>query len=182
MDILFDVLKFGVKGLILDLRYNPGGSLPAMVTIASQFLEEERGLVMYQIHADGERLDRPIEPQGIAGHVPLVVLVNEETASAGEVLAGAFQYHQRAPVIGTKTFGKGTVNSLLRLSDGSAIYLATAQWFTPGGEPIEGVGITPDIIVELTEMDIEIRQDRQLQRALEELQELMRARQTSFRS
>jgi carboxyl-terminal processing protease len=173
VDLLFAVLRTGVQGLILDLRDNPGGSLDSAVAIASQFLEEDNGLVMYEIDQQGRRIDRPIEAGGIATDIPLVVLVNENTTSAAEVLAAAFQHYGRAPIIGVTTFGKGTVNVLRKLPDGSAIYLTVARWFTPDGTPLEGVGVEPDITVELTEEDVAVGRDAQLIRAIQELLALL---------
>ena len=153
-------------GLVLDLRNNPGGLLASVVDVTSQFLDD--GLVLYQIDAQGKRTDWDVKSGGEALDVPLVVLVNEFSASASEVLTGAFMDHGRATVIGTTTFGKGSVNNMWPLSDGSGINFTIARWFTPEGTVIEGEGISPDIIEERGEDDSE---DVQLDRAIEVLKE-----------
>ncbi len=153
-------------GLVLDLRNNPGGLLTSVVDVTSQFLDD--GLVLYQIDAQGKRTDWDVKSGGEALDVPLVVLVNEFSASASEVLTGAFMDHGRATVIGTTTFGKGSVNNMWPLSDGSGINFTIARWFTPEGTVIEGEGISPDIIEERGEDDSE---DVQLDRAIEVLKE-----------
>jgi len=151
-------------GLVLDLRNNPGGLLTSVVDVTSQFLDE--GLVLYQIDAQGKRTDWNVKSGGKAVDVPLVVLVNGFSASASEVLTGAFMDHDRATVVGTTTFGKGSVNNLWPLKDGSGINFTIARWFTPDGTLIEGAGIIPDIIEEVAEDDVE---DVQLARAIEVL-------------
>ena len=153
-------------GLVLDLRNNPGGLLTSVVDVTSQFLDE--GLVLYQIDAQGKRTDWNVKSGGRAVDVPLVVLVNGFSASASEVLTGAIMDHGRATVIGTTTFGKGSVNNLWPLRDGSGINFTIARWYTPDGTLIEGAGIAPDIIEEVTEDDTE---DVQLDRAIEVLKD-----------
>ena len=155
-------------GLILDLRNNPGGLLSSVVDVTSQFLDD--GLVLYQVDAQGKRKDWNVRKNGGARDIPMVVLVNEFSASASEVLTGAIMDHGRATVIGTTTFGKGSVNNLWPLSDGSAINFTIARWFTPNGTLIEGEGIVPDLVLELTEDEDE---DVQLDRAREVLLELI---------
>ena len=153
-------------GLVLDLRNNPGGLLKSVVDVAGQFFDE--GLVLYQIDAFGERTDWDAKSGGDGLDIPMVVLVNQFSASASEVLSGALMDHDRAEVIGVTTFGKGSVNTLRRLSDGSGVYFTIGRWYTPLGTLIEGEGITPDIIVEFPPDSIE---DVQLSRAVESLQE-----------
>jgi len=135
-------------GIVLDLRNNPGGILDAVVDVAGQFLDE--GAVVVRVrHDKGEETPMEVEGEGIARDLPLVVLVNGNSASGSELLAGALQDHDRAKVAGSQTFGKGTVNALHLLKDGSALYLSVARWFTPQGRPINGVGIAPDFPLEL---------------------------------
>ena len=143
--VLHETLSEGHKGIILDVRGNPGGLLNSTVEVASQFLEE--GLVMYHIDAHGKKMEFPIVSGGLALQLPLVVLANEFSASGSEVLVGAIQDHDRATVIGRQTFGKGSVNELRKLSDGSGLYLTAALWYTPSGRPIEGLGLMPDVEV-----------------------------------
>jgi carboxyl-terminal processing protease len=153
-------------GMVLDLRNNPGGLLRSVVDVASQFLDE--GLVLYEIDAQGNRTDWKVKPDGKGQDIPLVVLINEFSASASEVLSGALIDHDRATVIGTKSFGKGSVNTLRQLSDGSGVYFSIARWHTPDGTLIEGEGITPDVVVEAPP---DATEDVQLERAIEILQQ-----------
>ena len=152
--------------LVIDLRNNPGGLLRSVVEVASQFLDD--GLVLYEVDAQGERKDWKVKSGGKAREVPMAVLMNQFSASASEVLSGALIDHQRATVIGTTSFGKGSVNTLRPLSDGSGIYFTIARWYTPEGTLIEGDGITPDIVVQLPP---DATEDLQLKRALEILQQ-----------
>ena len=144
-DALREITSQDVTGLVLDLRFNPGGLLKSTVSVASQFLND--GLVLYQIDATGNRTDSQVVSGGRALDIPMVVLVNGFSASAAEVLAGALQDHGRADLIGSRTFGKGSVNIMQKLSDGSAIDLTYALWYTPDGGLIEGQGLVPDVVV-----------------------------------
>ena len=157
----------GVKGLVLDLRNNPGGMLDAAIEVASQFLSE--GLVTYAEDGRGNRITWEVSPGGLALDIPLVVLVNGASASASEIVAGALQDHHRAILIGIKTLGKGSVNKVYELGDGSALYLTFAYWFTPSGRQISDKGIAPDIVVERTPEEVEKGLDPQLERAVEQL-------------
>ena len=151
-------------GLVVDIRNNPGGLVSSVVEVTSQFIEE--GLVLYQLDGQGNRRDWNAQPGGIALDVPMVVLMNNGSASASEVFAGAIMHHGRAPTIGVTTYGKGSVNNLWPLTDGSAVNFTIARWYTPSGELIEGEGVTPDIMLEASEDDSE---DLQLDLAIEEL-------------
>ena len=162
---LEDITADGVSGIILDLRDNLGGVLEAAVDLASQFLEE--GVVLYVIDGEGNRETWEVRGGGLATDLPLAVLVNGNSASASEIVAGALQDHGRGVVIGTKTRGKGSVNHFHQLSDGSAVYITTARWYTPNERQIEGQGILPDVTVEITAEDIEADYDPQLERAIE---------------
>lgn len=162
---LEDIIADDVSGIILDLRDNPGGVLKAAVAVASQFLEE--GIAVYVIDGEGNEEEWRVEEGGLATKLPLVVLVNSNSASSSEVVAGALQDHMRGIVIGTQTLGKGAVNHFRELSDGSAIYITSARWYTPNRQQIEGQGITPDEIIEITEDDLARGHDPQLERAIE---------------
>ena len=162
---LKDVLASGAKGIVLDLRDNPGGILDSAVAVASQFLKQ--GIVLYALDSSGKKETWDVKPGGLATDVPLAVLVNGNSASASEVVAGALQDYGRAPLIGNQTFGKGSVNHFRQLSDGSAIYISIGRWYTPNGRQIEGNGLTPDIVVNTTEQDIQQGKDPQLDRAIE---------------
>lgn len=142
---LKEIVAQKVDGLILDLRRNPGGLLNTTVTVASQFLED--GLVLYQVDGHGNRTDEPVQEGGVATKIPMVVLADQASASASEILAGTLQDHQRAVLIGAKTYGKGSVNEFRKLKDGSGVYMTSALWYTPDGRLIEGEGLTPDIEV-----------------------------------
>ena len=155
-------------GLVVDVRNNPGGLLTSVVDISSQFVDE--GLVLYQLDGRGNRRDWEAESGGMALDVPMVVLMNGFSASASEVFAGAIIYHDRAPTIGVTTFGKGSVNNLWPLNDGSAVHFTIGRWYTPDGKLIEGEGIVPDIMQEASEDDSE---DLQLDLAIEELTKLI---------
>ncbi len=137
------------KGIILDVRRNPGGGLDATVAVADMFLDG--GVVLTQVDRDGHETEYTANPGGEATDIPLVVLVDKFSASGSEVLAGALRDHGRATLIGEQTFGKGSVNHLRELSNGGALYVTIARWLTPNGEQIEGVGLTPDIAVQATE-------------------------------
>ena len=129
------------RALIVDLRNNPGGLLRSVVDVTSQFLED--GLVAYELDSLGNRREWPVVSGGQGQDIPMVVLINQFSASASEVFAGAIVDHNRAPVIGVTSFGKGSVNTMRGLSDGSGIFFTIARWYTPGGTLIEGAGITP---------------------------------------
>ncbi len=162
---LENVLGEDVKGIILDLRNNPGGTLDAAVSVASQFLED--GQVLYSLDSKGDRETWEVRDGGLATDLPLAVLVNGSSASASEVVSGAIQDQERGVLIGTQTFGKGSINHYRELSDGSAVYISIARWYTPNGRQIEGNGLTPDIVVEMTEQDIEEGKDPQFDKAIE---------------
>lgn len=139
----------GAKSLILDLRNNPGGLLNVAVDVAEQFLPP-KSLVVSIKGKSGEKMDYYTEGRKTSfTDIPMIVLVNQGSASASEIVAGAIQDWGRAPVLGVQTFGKGSVQSLIPLSDGSALKLTTAKYYTPKGRQIHAVGITPDIIVKL---------------------------------
>ena len=136
----------GGRGLVLDLRNNPGGLLASVVNVTDLFLDG--GPILYEIDASGNRTDHNASRGGDANTIPMIVLVNEYSASASEILAGAVKTNDRAPVVGSTTFGKGSVNITRELSDGSAIYFSIRRWYLPDGTQIEGQGVTPNIEIE----------------------------------
>jgi carboxyl-terminal processing protease len=142
----------GYKGLILDLRNNPGGGLTATVDVADMFLDG--GVVLTSVDREGNRTEYDANA-GIDLDIPIVALVNKNSASGSEVLAGALQDRGRAKLIGQQTFGKGSVNHLRPLSNGGALYVTIARWLTPNGTLIEGVGLTPDIKLDPTKEEIQ---------------------------
>jgi carboxyl-terminal processing protease len=137
----------GAEGIILDLRGNPGGLLETVVDVTGFFLEE--GVVVDVVDNEGRHEVYRVKPGGITTDLPMVVLVDEYSASGSEVLAGALQDYGRAVIAGTTTFGKGSVDILRRLGDGSGLYITNARWLTPKGRLIEGEGIYPDYELEL---------------------------------
>lgn len=137
------------RGIVLDLRNNPGGGLETLVNIASRFLDD--GIILTVRYSDGSTEVHSVVKQEVTTKLPMVVLVNKFSASASEVLAGALQDHRRAMIAGEATFGKGSVNYLQPLPDGSAIYITAARWLTPNGNLIEGRGITPDTMLDSTQ-------------------------------
>jgi len=160
-EALMDVQKQDPSGVVLDLRNNPGGLLHAATTVVSNFVS--KGTTVAQIHTrDGIRTDATEFTPTISMDVPLVVLVNEGSASASEIVAGALQDASRAIVVGTTTFGKGTVQQVVQFNDDSGLKMTIAEWRTPLGRTINDVGIEPDVVVEY-----DVDRDVQLKRALE---------------
>lgn len=136
-----------LKGLVLDLRNNPGGILRASVDVADLFMDG--GNVVYtEGRVENSNTSYDADPLDVTNGVPLVVLINQGSASASEIVAGALQDHGRAVIMGTRSFGKGSVQTVLPLSDSRAIKLTTALYFTPNGRSIQAEGIVPDIVVE----------------------------------
>jgi len=159
------LLKEQPVGLILDLRNNGGGYLNAAIDVSSQFIKE--GIIMYEVYGDGRKISFEAKGNGLATDIPLVVLVNEGTASASEITAGAIQDYQRGTLVGTKTFGKGSVQSWTPLvNNQGAVRITIARWLTPKERQINGVGLTPDVEVPLTEEDIKAGRDPQLDAAI----------------
>ncbi len=167
-ETILQAVDAGAEGIILDVRDNDGGTLDSVVGIASLFLEPEDNLVLYVEKGDGTRQNWPVRPGlQMATDIPMVMLINERSASSSEVLAGALQDHGRATIIGEQSFGKGSVNILRPLSNGGGLYITIAHWHTPSGRLIHGEGITPDI--EVSHRDAQEQDVQQLRRAIEEL-------------
>jgi carboxyl-terminal processing protease len=145
--VLASLPEQGATGIVLDLRSNPGGLLDEVVDVISHFLTE--GVAVSVVDNRGGQSVIEIGSKEVIADLPMVVLVNEFSASGSEVLAGALQDHGRATVAGRQTFGKGSVNILRRLQDGSGLYITTARWLTPDGRRIEGEGIAPDYELDL---------------------------------
>lgn len=164
---LRDLLKQNPQGLILDLRNNGGGYLQTAIEVTSQFIDE--GVLMYQVYGDGSRDTYEAIPGGLATEIPMVVLVNEGSASASEITAGAIQDLGRAQLVGVTTYGKGSVQNWIPLENGNegAVRVTIARWLTPDGRQIHEVGLEPDVVVELTEEDFEAERDPQLDKAIE---------------
>ena len=140
-----------LSGLVLDMRNNPGGLLDQAVKIADAFIES--GLIVRTEGRSGRILDEErAQKRGTRSNFPIICLVNGGSASAAEIVAGALQDHGRAVVMGTQTFGKGSVQTIIELEDGSALKLTIARYFTPSGRSIQEKGITPDVVVEQVKM------------------------------
>ena len=139
--------KENLKGLVLDLRNNPGGVLNAAAEVSDLFINKGK-LVYTEGRIDNSHYEYNAKPGDILDGAPVVVLINGGSASASEIVAGALQDHRRAVVMGSKSFGKGSVQTIQELRSGGAVKITTARYFTPNGRSIQGAGITPDIILE----------------------------------
>lgn len=158
-----DVRKEDIKGMIIDLRGNGGGYLESAISIASMFQKE--GTVV-TVDKRGQKPDvRSVSGQPTEPTIPLVVLINEGSASASEILAGSLQDHKRAIVVGMTSFGKGTVQEVHDLADGSVLKVTVARWITPGGKNLAKEGVHPDIVRDITPADLEAKKDPQLDAA-----------------
>ncbi len=173
----------GAQGLIVDVRGDSGGLKEQAVAVTSEFLKD--GNVFIEQDAKGRQTPVPVKPGGVATDIPIVLLIDEGTASSAEIFAGAIQDHKRGPLVGTRTVGTGTVLQPYTLSDGSAILLAVQQWLTPNGQTIWHKGITPDYPVplpagapiltpeasgKLSAAELDKSSDKQLVKALELLE------------
>ena len=142
-----------LKGLVLDLRNNPGGLLNAAVGVSDLFLDE--GLIVYtEGRVKGSKLKFNAKPSEMFKDIPIIVLVNGGSASASEIVAGALQDHRRAIIMGERTFGKGSVQTILPMNDETALKLTTARYYTPSGRSIQASGIEPDMIVKNIKFDV----------------------------
>lgn len=169
MESLKKLQDSGMQKLVIDLRNNPGGSLDVVNKIADELLPE--GVITYTVDKNGQRYDYTSEGSELG--IPMAVLVNGGSASASEVLTGALKDYKRATVIGTKTFGKGVVQTVIPFTDGSGMSVTTSKYYSPNGVCIHGVGIEPDIVVEMDESkqisEFLLEEDLQLQKAIEVL-------------
>lgn len=166
---LQDLLAQKPTGLIFDLRKDPGGYLSAAIDIASQFLKPGQ-TVLIEKDKNGNAQTYRAKPGGLATDIRMVVLIDGGSASASEIVAGALKDYKRATLIGVKTFGKGSVQNVHTLSDKSELRVTIAHFFSPNGNEINEVGVSPDIEVKVTDDDIANKQDPQLNRAIELLQ------------
>lgn len=169
---LDDLLKQNPRGIIIDLRNNPGGYLTTAVEVSSEFIED--GVVLYEQYGDGRRDEHRALGNGQATDIPIVVLINEGSASASEILAGALQDYERAKLVGVQSYGKGSVQNWVPLSNNQgAARVTIAKWLTPDERAIDHVGLTPDVWVEITLEDFEAERDPQLDAAVETLQAML---------
>ncbi|MFZ3057870.1 MAG: S41 family peptidase [Minisyncoccales bacterium] len=168
-----DILNNNVSGIILDVRSNPGGLVNQATSIAGWFLERGQ-LIVIEKDKNGEQIELKSNGPSNFASLPIVVLINDGSASASEILAGALKDDRQIPIIGTKSFGKGTVQQITSLDDGSSLKITTAKWYTPSGVAIQDTGIEPDIKVDLTQEDYDQNKDPQFDKAMEEIQKLIK--------
>lgn len=170
---LEDILSQDPVGLVVDLRNNGGGYLQTAVEVGSEFIGE--GIILYEDYGEDETTEEfNALKNGLATDIPLVMLVNGGSASASEIVAGAIQDHDRGPLVGTTTFGKGSVQNWIALSDNQgAVRVTIARWLTPDKRQIHGTGLVPDYEVEFTEEDFLAELDPQLDKAIEILLNLI---------
>jgi len=163
---ILDLIPKEPKGLVIDMRGNPGGYLDGAIAVAGEWIPKDQIVVIEQ---DSKRTEfRSEGPTRLAG-IPTVILVNGGTASAAEIVSGALQDYKIAKLVGTKTFGKGSVQDFHQFEDGSALKYTIAEWLTPLGRSINKNGIVPDEVVEVKEEDVKAGRDPQMERALEML-------------
>jgi carboxyl-terminal processing protease len=188
------LVKGGMKALVLDLRNNPGGLLTAAVEVSEKFLEDGKLVVYTEGRVRNQNMRFSAHAKKPYTKIPMVVIVNNGSASASEIVAGALQDWGRAKVVGTQSFGKGSVQTIIPLSDGAGLRLTTAKYFTPKGRSIQGKGITPDVVAEVPKepkdapakerpvpapsLDPleELKKDVQLQKAIEVLRTVQASR------
>jgi len=163
---LRELLREKPVGLIIDLRGNGGGLLTSSIEVASEFISD--GVIAYEEFGDGARRTFEARRGGLATKIPLVVLINEGSASASEIVAGAIQDHDRGVLVGAVSFGKGSVQISTPLMDNQgAVRITVARWLTPNGRTIHEIGLTPDVEVEISEEDFDANRDPQLDKAIE---------------
>lgn len=188
---LASLAKQGMQGLIIDLRNNPGGLLDVAVKITGRFIAPNKMIVNTKGRRKEQNLEFYSDEKNAVADLPLAILINEGSASGSEIMAGALQDYKRAIIIGTKSFGKGSVQTVIPLGDGSALRLTTSHYFTPSGKIINGKGVTPDILVEENkEVDplknkpagevFDYRNDAQLIRALNTLRAIVIYKQSKL--
>lgn len=147
-EALHDLEEQNIRALVLDLRNNPGGLLEQAIAVSDEFLESGKLIVYTKGRLAGQNMKGYSKNDRAHLDYPMVILVNEGSASASEIVAGALQDLERATIVGSQSFGKGSVQTIIPLSDGSGLRLTTAKYYTPKGQEINGKGITPDIVVE----------------------------------
>jgi carboxyl-terminal processing protease len=162
------VLTSGAEGIILDLRNNPGGYLESAVEIASWFLPEN-DLIVVEDYGDGKKIEHRSSGTDMLGSFKVIVLINQGSASASEILAGALRDNKGVQLVGEKSYGKGSVQELSQMRGGTSLKITVAKWLTPSGHSIMDEGLEPDVMVELTLDDFNNSRDPQLEKALEML-------------
>ncbi len=173
---LEDLLDQGAEGFVVDFRNNGGGYLTTAIEVASEFIPKGN-VVLYEQYGDGQRDIHETLRGGLATEMPIVVLINEGSASASEVVAGAIQDLERGLLVGVTSYGKGSVQNWIPLNgEQGAVRVTIAKWLTPNERTIHGIGLEPDVVVEMTEEDFEAKLDPQLDKAIEILLEKMRGK------
>lgn len=175
-DAMINTIPQGAKGMVLDLRNNPGGYLEVAVQLAGWFLD--RGtLVVSEVSRSNSKEDFKANGNAALAKFPVVVLINQGSASASEILAGALRDQRKIKLVGEQSFGKGTVQQVMPLKDNSSLKITVAHWVLPSGQILEGNGLKPDIEVKITEGDITNKRDPQLEKAIEALKQEMVSRE-----
>lgn len=164
---VMEILLSPAKSIVLDLRNNPGGYLDVSQIIAGWFLERGRIVTIEDFGDDKEQKLYKTQGSSALLNYPVVVLINEGSASASEILAGALRDNRNVKLVGIKSFGKGSVQEMVNLKGGSFLKITIAKWLTPKGDSISEVGLSPDVKVEITDKDVEQNKDPQLDKALE---------------
>lgn len=162
---LNDLMAQNPSGMILDLRNNGGGYLDSGIAVASEFIDH--GVIVTEQDSNGTKTPNDAIQGGLATTIPLVVLVNGNTASASEIVSGAIQDDGRGKLVGELTYGKGSVQRWFPLSDGSTARITIAKWLTPDGRTIDKIGLTPDVVVKMTQEDVDAGKDPQLDAAIQ---------------
>jgi carboxyl-terminal processing protease len=172
-DTLKELMANNPDGLILDLRNNGGGYLETAIDVSSQFIDH--GTIMFEKYGNGDVKEHKARAGGLATSIPIVVLINEGSASASEIVAGALQDTKRGKLVGVISYGKGSVQDWVPLSDGQgAVRITVAKWLTPLKRTIHKVGLTPDVVAEITEEDFDADRDPQLDAAIKTLLEMIK--------
>jgi carboxyl-terminal processing protease len=169
----FEILNQNVSGIILDLRSNPGGLVNQTTDIAGWFINSG-DIILVEQEKDGNKIEFKSSGPSNFSSIPLVVLIDEGSASSSEILAGALKDDRKILMIGQTSFGKGTVQKIIDFDDGSSLKVTIAKWYTPSGVRIQDTGIEPDIKVEYTEKDYEQGLDPQMERALQEIEKILK--------
>ena len=165
-----ELAKQGIQSLIIDLRNNGGGIVDEALEIANYILDKD-SVILYEVDKNNNETEEKTTDEPII-NMPIVLLTNENTASSSEILAGALKDHGKAKIVGTKTYGKGVIQQLLTLPDGSGLKITSEEYLTPNKTKINGEGIEPDEIVELPDsvenvLNVDRNEDTQLQKAME---------------
>ena len=171
--IAFEILQSPAKKIVLDLRNNPGGYLEVCQDVAGWFLQSGQVVTIEDFGKGKDRQQYTAQGNGAFANYPTVVLINKGSASAAEILAGALRDDRHIQLIGEKSFGKGSVQEVVELRDGSSFLKVTiAKWLTPKGDSISEIGLNPDVKIEVSDSDVKENKDTQLTKALEIIKDL----------